>query len=93
MYSSILAPDVAPASKCPIDSFCLNGGECSYYEMIGELVCRLVSSIIIKKVLLRHLQKCYNPDFSNNFFQFSDAKKDLPVNDVNSKRQGLTFQL
>ena len=36
------APDVAPASKCPIESFCLNGGECSYYEMIGELVCRLV---------------------------------------------------
>jgi len=34
------APDVAPASKCPIESFCLNGGECSYYEMIGELVCR-----------------------------------------------------
>lgn len=34
------APDFAPASKCPIESFCLNGGECSYYEMIGELVCR-----------------------------------------------------
>ena len=38
------APDVAPASKCPIESFCLNGGECSYYEMIGELVCRSVHS-------------------------------------------------
>ena len=46
-HYSILAPDVAPASKCPIDSFCLNGGECSYYEMIGELVCRLVMPIIL----------------------------------------------
>jgi len=35
----VLAPD-PPASSCPIDSFCLNGGKCLYYEMIGELVCR-----------------------------------------------------
>ena len=35
----IAAPD-PPASACPIDSFCLNGGKCSYYELIGELVCR-----------------------------------------------------
>jgi len=35
----VLAPD-PPASSCPIESFCLNGGKCLYYEMIGELVCR-----------------------------------------------------
>lgn len=28
------------ASECPIESFCLNGGTCQYYQMIGELVCR-----------------------------------------------------
>ena len=36
---SFPAPD-PPASSCPIDLFCLNGGKCLYYEMIGELVCR-----------------------------------------------------
>jgi len=35
----VIAPD-PPASNCPIDSFCLNGGKCLFYEMIGELVCR-----------------------------------------------------
>lgn len=35
----LAAPD-PPASSCPIQSFCLNGGKCLYYEMIGELVCR-----------------------------------------------------
>jgi hypothetical protein len=35
----VSAPD-PPASMCPIQSFCLNGGKCLYYEMIGELVCR-----------------------------------------------------
>ncbi len=35
------APDPS-ASNCPIESFCLNGGTCLYYEVIGELVCRSV---------------------------------------------------
>ena len=35
----ILAPD-PPASTCPIEQFCLNGGKCLYYPMIGEHVCR-----------------------------------------------------
>lgn len=33
------APDPS-VSNCPIRSFCLNGGSCSYYEFIGELVCK-----------------------------------------------------
>ena len=33
------APDPS-VTDCPIDSFCLNGGTCLYYEFIGELVCR-----------------------------------------------------
>lgn len=35
----VLAPD-PPASTCPIEQFCLNGGKCLYYPMIGEHVCR-----------------------------------------------------
>lgn len=33
------APDPS-VTNCPIDSFCLNGGTCLFYEFIGELVCR-----------------------------------------------------
>ena len=33
------APKVAP-SKCPIDSFCMHGGLCLFYELLGELVCK-----------------------------------------------------
>ncbi|CAL8099429.1 unnamed protein product [Orchesella dallaii] len=29
-----------PSSVCPFDSYCLNGGTCSYYETIGEYVCQ-----------------------------------------------------
>ena len=28
------------AARCPIDNYCLNGGNCAYYKSIGELVCR-----------------------------------------------------
>ena len=40
--SSSLWPLIA--LPCPIDSFCLNGGTCKYYEAVGELVCQWVSS-------------------------------------------------
>jgi hypothetical protein len=26
-------------TPCPINSYCLNGGTCLYYEAVGELVC------------------------------------------------------
>ncbi|KAK2726015.1 pro-neuregulin-2, membrane-bound isoform-like isoform X2 [Artemia franciscana] len=35
--SSTLWPLIAV--PCPIESFCLNGGTCKYYEAVGELVC------------------------------------------------------
>uniref|UniRef100_A0A8D9EVC8 Protein vein n=1 Tax=Cacopsylla melanoneura TaxID=428564 RepID=A0A8D9EVC8_9HEMI len=25
---------------CPLDSYCLNGGSCTYYDTVGELVCQ-----------------------------------------------------
>ncbi|KAJ9591101.1 hypothetical protein L9F63_002382, partial [Diploptera punctata] len=25
---------------CPLDSYCLNGGTCQYYDTVGELVCQ-----------------------------------------------------
>lgn len=39
--SSSLWPLIA--LPCPIDSFCLNGGTCKYYEAVGELVCQYVT--------------------------------------------------
>ncbi|PSN37628.1 hypothetical protein C0J52_25076 [Blattella germanica] len=25
---------------CPVESYCLNGGTCQYYDTVGELVCQ-----------------------------------------------------
>lgn len=33
-------------SPCPIDSYCLNGGTCTYYETVAELVCQWVDYTI-----------------------------------------------
>lgn len=30
-------------SPCPIDTYCLNGGTCTYYETVAELVCQWVT--------------------------------------------------
>lgn len=26
--------------RCPFDAYCLNGGTCTYYDTVGELVCQ-----------------------------------------------------
>lgn len=45
------------ALPCPIDSFCLNGGTCKYYEAVGELVCQCAEGY--------KGQRCENKDIYN----------------------------
>ncbi|KAK4012953.1 hypothetical protein OUZ56_025201 [Daphnia magna] len=53
--SSSLWPLIA--LPCPIDSFCLNGGTCKYYEAVGELVCQCAEGY--------KGQRCENKDIYN----------------------------
>ncbi|CAG7832739.1 unnamed protein product [Allacma fusca] len=55
-----LWPD--PSTPCPIDSYCLNGGTCSYYENIGELVCQCAEGY--------KGQRCDTKDISTSGIQF-----------------------
>ncbi|XP_021917307.1 pro-neuregulin-2, membrane-bound isoform-like isoform X3 [Zootermopsis nevadensis] len=42
---------------CPVETFCLNGGTCFYYETVGELVCQCADGY--------KGQRCENKDVSN----------------------------
>ncbi|XP_065342723.1 protein vein isoform X2 [Cloeon dipterum] len=45
------------SSLCPVDSYCLNGGTCLFYEVVGELVCKCAEGYKGKR--------CENKDFYN----------------------------
>ncbi|XP_069669126.1 protein vein-like isoform X2 [Periplaneta americana] len=45
------------AVPCPVDTYCLNGGKCSFYETVGELVCQCADGY--------KGQRCENKDVFN----------------------------
>ena len=36
----LLPPNEWQARSCPVPGFCLNGGQCTFYESVGEYVCQ-----------------------------------------------------
>lgn len=40
------APTIWPGEPCPIKDFCLNGGKCTFYRIVGEYVCECTEGYV-----------------------------------------------